>query len=281
MPSEKSGKLPIMAEGFTVSWDVQGLEIRATEIHNKPLRLPWRIVLDLAQQARASTTEEALAILELPLAASATDIKRAHRDWVKVWRPDRFRRSARLCAKAQLKLRQINQAYQILKGHPPSPRADSQTTQPPPRQVPVGDVTQAMPLAFPEILVPEEALALLIHEGGSLSFPITSETVRIGRYDPVTGILPEIDLSQVDIRRSVSRRHARIALDGGSFLLSEETGVLNGTFINGRRSIPGESAPLRSGDRLCFGTISVVFKASQNRGAHSGRSVPRGRRTQS
>ena len=85
----------------------------------------------------------------------------------------------------------------------------------------------------------------------------------------MTGALPEIDLIQVDIHRSVSRRHARIVFENGSFLLSEEMGVLNGTFINGRRLTPGESAPLRSGDKLGFGTISLVFKVSQKPRGHA------------
>lgn len=118
--------------------------------------------------------------------------------------------------------------------------------------------------------LPEGALALLVQEGGALYCPIMSKTVHIGRYDPVTGSLPEVDLTRIDIHRSVSRRHARIVLAGGSFLLCEEAGVLNGTFINGRRLTPGESAPLQSGDTLGIGTISVVFKISQKPGKDSG-----------
>ncbi len=269
-PPEKSGRLTFPSEGFSLSWDVQGLEIRVTDYHNKPLRLPWKVVSDLARQAGISTTEEALKVLELTAAASATDIKQAHRDLVKVWRPDRFVSSARLRAKAQVKLEQIKQAYQVLKSHPPSPGASKQapqekdrSTAPPLRKVSVGDVTQAISPAFSGFRVPEGALALLAQDGGSFHFPITLETVRIGRYDPMSGALPEIDLTRIDASRSVSRRHARIVFEGGSFLLSEETGVLNGTYVNGRRLTPGESAPLRSGDKLGFGTITVVFRTSR------------------
>src|SRR5438445_8101957 len=152
---EESGRRPFLSEGFIVSWDVQGLEIRVIDYHNKPLRLPWDLVLDLAQQAGTSTTDEALETLELTAAASAADIEQAHRDLVKVWRLDRFGRSARLRAKAQVKLNQINQAYQLLKSHPPSPRASTQTAQerdrptaPPLSRVSVGDVTQAMSPGF-------------------------------------------------------------------------------------------------------------------------------------
>ncbi|HEX9428576.1 MAG TPA: FHA domain-containing protein, partial [Candidatus Polarisedimenticolia bacterium] len=61
-------------------------------------------------------------------------------------------------------------------------------------------------------------------------------------------------------------RHARIVLEGGRFALSEESGVLNGTFINGRRLTPGESVPVQGGDKLGFGNITLVFKSPEKAG---------------
>jgi hypothetical protein len=57
------------------------------------------------------------ALEELGLAAGATpdEIKAAHRDLVKVWHPDRFGSDARLREKAEEKLKQINQAYTVLR----------------------------------------------------------------------------------------------------------------------------------------------------------------------
>ncbi len=121
---------------------------------------------------------------------------------------------------------------------------------------------QAAPKPIGEVVVPEGALALLVLEGGSRHFPISTDTALIGRYDPVTGTRPEIDLTQVDINRSVSRRHARIVFQGGAFLLSEEVGALNGTFVNGVRLSSGTPTRIISGDKVGLGMVALVFKTS-------------------
>ncbi len=134
----------------------------------------------------------------------------------------------------------------------PPPSADA----PPPGGV------AAPPKPITEIPVPDGAIALLVLEGGSRHFPITGDSALIGRYDPVTGTRPEIDLTQVDISRSVSRRHAKIALENGHFLLSEEVGALNGTFVNGQRLTPGKPAAIVSGDRVGLGMVTLQFKTA-------------------
>jgi len=134
---------------------------------------------------------------------------------------------------------------------------------PPPLQAGPSGGVQTPPKPVAEIEVPAGALALLVHEDGSRHFPIASETAVIGRYDPVTGTRPEIDLTQIDINRSVSRRHARIVLQNGSFLLSEEVGALNGTFVNGQRLTPGKPAPIVSGDTVGLGMVSLIFKTAE------------------
>ena len=121
---------------------------------------------------------------------------------------------------------------------------------------------QAAPKPIGEVVVPEGALALLVLEGGSRHFPISTDTALIGRYDPVTGTRPEIDLTQVDINRSVSRRHARIVLQEGAFMLSEEVGALNGTFVNGVRLSSGTPTRIISGDKVGLGMVALVFKTS-------------------
>jgi hypothetical protein len=113
-----------------------------------------------------------------------------------------------------------------------------------------------------ETRIPEGALGILILEGGGKIFTLRDPSAVIGRYDPVTGTRPEIDLTQYDINRSVSRRHARLAMQDGSYHLIEEVGALNGTLVNGRRLTPGKPQALVSGDRIALGMVKLVFQAA-------------------
>jgi len=97
-------------------------------------------------------------------------------------------------------------------------------------------------------------------EGGGPVFPLVGEEVLVGRYDPVTEIQPEIDLTDIDTKRSVSRRHARLSLRDGSWYVAEEVGALNGTFVNGTRLLPGRGAPLSAGDVVAAGMVRLIFR---------------------
>lgn len=98
-------------------------------------------------------------------------------------------------------------------------------------------------------------------EDGSVRFPLSGDEVLLGRYDPVTEIQPEIDLSDLDVKRSVSRRHARLTKRKGVWYLSEEVGALNGTFVNGVKLLAGRGAPISDGDTLSLGMVRVVYRA--------------------
>jgi pSer/pThr/pTyr-binding forkhead associated (FHA) protein len=91
-------------------------------------------------------------------------------------------------------------------------------------------------------------------------FHIVSNRAAIGRYDPVTGLKPEVDLSTLDLNRSVSRHHARLMLEGGVYSITEELGALNGTFINGRKLVSGKPARIKSGDALNLGMVKLLFQ---------------------
>jgi len=100
----------------------------------------------------------------------------------------------------------------------------------------------------------------LVNETGDVVFSLGERESLIGRYDPVTETQPEVDLTPVDIKRSVSRRHARITVANGNFFLVEEVGALNGTFINGTRLVSGRPTPLKDGDSLGLGTVKLIFR---------------------
>lgn len=108
--------------------------------------------------------------------------------------------------------------------------------------------------------LPPDCMGALILGEGEQVFPIRGEVCLIGRYDPVTGTRPEIDLTPFDTNRSVSRRHARVTANGSKLFISEEVGALNGTFLNGKRLIPGKSEPLKSGDTLALGMVLLKLQ---------------------
>lgn len=95
-----------------------------------------------------------------------------------------------------------------------------------------------------------------VTSGAAFFFSRGDETT-IGRADPVTGILPDIDLTPVDTNRSVSRRHAKIIRSGQEYHVLEEVGTVNGTFVNDVRIPTGVPVTLHSGDLLKIGLISM------------------------
>lgn len=99
----------------------------------------------------------------------------------------------------------------------------------------------------------------LVHVESGSEFALSSQKAEllIGRPDPVTGLLPEINLGPLDTQRSLSRRHAKIVNEGGMLFLREEVGTTNGTFINGERVPTGQARPLSLGDTLRFGTVEL------------------------
>jgi CRP-like cAMP-binding protein len=96
-------------------------------------------------------------------------------------------------------------------------------------------------------------------EGESTVFPVMEPETLIGRYDPVTDTRPDIDLTQVDLKRSVSRRHARLARTADGVFITEEVGALNGTFVNGTKLVTGRAHPVQDGDKLSLGMVKLVF----------------------
>ncbi|HVR40683.1 MAG TPA: cyclic nucleotide-binding domain-containing protein [Thermoanaerobaculia bacterium] len=94
---------------------------------------------------------------------------------------------------------------------------------------------------------------------GTAFFFSSGDETTIGRADPVTGILPDIDLTPVDTNRSVSRRHAKIIRSGSEYLVLEEVGTVNGTYVNEQRIPTGQPVAIHNGDLIKIGLIS--FKA--------------------
>lgn len=106
--------------------------------------------------------------------------------------------------------------------------------------------------------------ASLLHVQTNLTLEIPTHlpVVHIGK--PNTVIPPDIDISGFPDSDVVSRIHADIRTEGGSFYF-EDTGSSNGTYINNLPLPAGNRHKLRAGDRISLGKgdkVSFVFQLS-------------------
>ena len=100
----------------------------------------------------------------------------------------------------------------------------------------------------------------LVSEDDGVVFSLDDAETMIGRYDPVTKLMPDVDLTEVDPKRSVSRRHARIVRRDDEFVIIEEIGALNGTFVKGAKLITGQAQQIQDGDDVAVGMVKMVFR---------------------
>lgn len=159
-----------------------------------------------------------------------------------------------LQARPDVAMQLLRQATRRLYGVPASASAatliDVDIDTPPPAPAPI-DVYPALDSEAPT------GRYVLHHAEGRFELPQRGEWL-VGRPDPATGAVPEVNLGPLDLARSLSRRHARLALDGdGGITVREEPGVSNGTWINGVRLASGQTATLQRGDKLRFGAIEL------------------------
>ena len=69
-----------------------------------------------------------------------------------------------------------------------------------------------------------------------------------------------IDSIEVIDRETVSRRHARVFVDG-DLVTVEDLGSKNGTFLRGARLL--ERVPLQDGDEIMLGSVRLTFRAAR------------------
>jgi len=113
---------------------------------------------------------------------------------------------------------------------------------------------------------PTQAHATLIIERGvsaGKKFSLSNSESNIGRWDADGGVFPDVDLDSDDPEAKVSRRHARIVIRDGHYLI-EDLGSTNGTFVNrGRRLAPGDRHPLKDGDEIIVGKTFLRFRVAK------------------
>jgi len=107
---------------------------------------------------------------------------------------------------------------------------------------------------------PSDAATGVRLEIGDSCFLLEQDETLVGRYDPVTELKPDIDLTDLDLKRSVSRRHAKITRTAEGFFFQEEVGALNGTFLNDEQLAAGQPHAIADGDRLGVGSVAMTFR---------------------
>lgn len=125
-----------------------------------------------------------------------------------------------------------------------------------------GDVATSQPPMPPPGQVSGAMNAKLIVERGDtpgIEFRLSGTECTIGRWDADNGIFPDVDLDAHDQEAKVSRRHARIRLLEGKYVV-EDLGSTNGTYVNrGRRLLPGNPHILNDGDEVIVGKTFMRF----------------------
>ncbi len=85
--------------------------------------------------------------------------------------------------------------------------------------------------------------------------------VVIGRANASVGAI-DVDLTNYEEGAYVSRRHAKILMDDGSFVL-EDLGSSNGTYIKREDYEKIERTAITDGDELAFGNAKFVFRVER------------------
>lgn len=149
----------------------------------------------------------------------------------------------------------------------PEARSDVVTAQPPAAAPPVAAPAPPPVAAAPAPEPARDAAPAppaapvryaLRHAESGAAFQLAGEgEYLVGRPDPASGIDPEINLGPYDAARSLSRRHAKIVVEGARVMVREDAATTNGTFVNGERIQTGHPVTLKPGDKVKFGSVEI------------------------
>jgi hypothetical protein len=122
-------------------------------------------------------------------------------------------------------------------------------------------LSPAVPVAPVPVPSPAPAGPRLVVVASGAEIPLQAgEEFLIGREDPISGIYPDVDLSPHGGEEGgVSRRHARIMLDGGAYFV-EDLDSTNFTFVNKQKLTPKIRQPIHDGDEIRCGRVALTFK---------------------
>jgi len=105
-----------------------------------------------------------------------------------------------------------------------------------------------------------DVVAYLIIKRSNRIVQLKKQHTIIGRRDYTTGFIPDIDLTEEDEEKYISRKHAKISYIDGKFYISEEPGAINGTFLNNQKLKSGVKYELHNEDEITLCHLAILFK---------------------
>lgn len=100
---------------------------------------------------------------------------------------------------------------------------------------------------------------LIVDLNRQLEFPLSKE-LSIGRLDAASATFPDIDMTSYGgLEKGVSRRHAKIMRQGDKISI-EDLGSVNGTMLNGQSLTPYLQYPLKNGDEIHLGKLTIQIR---------------------
>ena len=129
---------------------------------------------------------------------------------------------------------------------------------PPPKEKPAGKEVKREDQTT-EKISPDIKAYLIIQRSNRIVQLTKTQTV-LGRRDYTTGFVPDIDLTDEDEEKYISRKHSQVLFKDGKFYLSEEPGAINGTFLNGSKLQTGVKHELKNEDEITLCQLNVIFK---------------------
>ncbi|HEU5378889.1 MAG TPA: FHA domain-containing serine/threonine-protein kinase [Ktedonobacteraceae bacterium] len=138
--------------------------------------------------------------------------------------------------------------------------------------------SQALDSTTGGTLVPEDAqiYAYLDYEQPgeeTQRLPVTGKYVIVGRADPKRGIMPEVDLTQLDAQATVSRQHARLRFEK-TFFYIEDLKSRNKTRLSQLVLRPLKPELIQHGDEVWFGSVRMVFRLPGKRDTPLPKNLP-------
>lgn len=99
-------------------------------------------------------------------------------------------------------------------------------------------------------------------EATTQRIPITQQCVIVGRQDPKRGVTPDVDLSRIDPKMTISRQHARIRYEE-TFFTIEDLKSRNKTRLREAALEPFKIALLKDGDIFSLGSVLLRFEVAK------------------